>query len=273
MKIIKLLFGIILFALAACEPYVEEDITIGPLPEPPAFSFQFVEGDSNRIVAYNESEGFFDHFWSFPGGQPDRSELDVDTVFFPRAGEYTITLYASKVGGGGTSSASKKVVIEADAEVACTGQLELLAGGCTEADGKCWAFSHESGAVTVGPTPGSGEWFTSQADGLQAEQYDDSFCFYFKDSRFLYENNGQTIDPWNGYAPVPYDPPKDHTWAILPGAGENGEDRIVLSEGSFMGVWDASNIYDIVLLSEDELIVRTPFLAGGGWFELYFVAN
>lgn len=273
MKTKYILWGLILGGLAACEPYTEEDISLGPLPEAPAFSVEILAESPNRVVVRDESDGFFDRLWNFQGGQPNLSKKAVDTVFFPRAGEYDITLYASKSGGNGTSSASKKVVILQDAVQPCSEELKLLAGGCGPADGKCWTLTRERGAVTVGPTPGSGEWFVSNKDGLQAEQYDDSFCFYFTDNSFRYLNNGLTIDPWKGYAPVPYDPPTDYAYTLVPGGGPNGELRIILPEGAFMGVWDASNVYDVVVLTEDELVVRTPFLNGGGWFEMYFVAR
>jgi hypothetical protein len=263
----------VLLGLAACTPFVEDDIELGPLPGAPQFSVQMLESDSNRMVITLQSDDVFDHLFTSPGGQPNTSKRRIDTIFYARPGEYTITLHASSIGGNGTSVASQTVRIESSAVQECTELIELLMGGCEEGDSKCWTFSVEAGAVSVGPTPGSSEWFRSTANGLQAEQYDDSFCFSFTDNVFRYYNNGLTVDPWNGYVPVPYDPPTDHTWELVPRGGENGEDRLILTEGSFMGVWDASNIYDIVLLTEDELVVRTPFLNGAGWFELYFVAK
>jgi hypothetical protein len=262
-----------LLALTACEPFIEDDITLGPLPAEPQFSVEMLDNDSNRMVITMLSDGFFDHLFTCPGGQPNVSKRRVDTIFYARAGEYAITLHASVAGGNGTSKSSQTVRIENNAVQDCTELIELLMGGCNEGDRKCWTFSFEAGAVTVGPTPGSSEWFRSTANSLQAEQYDDRFCFYFVDNRFLYLNNGLTVDPWNGYVPVPYTPPTDHTWTLVPRGGENGEDRLILTEGSFMGVWDASNIYDIVVLTEEELVVRTPFLNGDGWFELYFRAT
>jgi hypothetical protein len=273
MKKNSLFLLIALLGLAACDPFIEDDIELGPLPAAPQFSVQLLESDSNRVVITLESSGFFDHLFVCPGGTPNISKRSVDTIFYARAGEYTISLHASALGGNGNSSTSQTVRIANNAEIACTELIELLMGGCSIGDSKCWTFSYAAGAVTVGPTPGSSEWFRSPVNGLQAEQYDDSFCFSFIGSSFRYYNNGLTVDPWNGYTPVPYTPPTDHTWQLVPRGGVNGEDRIILTEGSFMGIWDASNVYDIVVITEDELIVRTPFLAGGGWFELYFEAR
>lgn len=263
---------LLLLTLYACEPYQEDDIALGPLPEAPTMRVTLLD-DGNHVVIEDVSDGFFSRVWDLPGGQPNHSTEAYDTIFYSKAGTYNISLYAAKSGGNGSAATSQTITIAQDAVGGCSDEVELLAGGCNDGDEKCWTFSHASGAVGVGPFPGSREWYNSPLDGLQAEQYDDRFCFAFSGSRFYYDNAGATIDPWNGYAPVPYDPPNDHTYTLVPGGGESGELRIILTEGSFMGVWDASNIYDVVKLTETELVVRSPFLNGSGWFELTFVKS
>ena len=264
---------VFLLLLGACEAYEPDDITLGPLPAAPEFRVEVLADDPNYVVVEDLSQGFFSRTWTFPGGTPERSTEALDTIFYRKAGQYTITLHAAAMGGNGTASQTQTVTIAQDAATACTDEITLLAGGCEAGDGKCWTFTNAQGAVKVGPTPGSAEWYTSPADGLQAAQYDDRFCFYFEGNRFVYANNGQTIDPWNGYVPVNYNPPTNYTFTLIPGGGENGELRVELPEGAFMGVWDAGNIYDIVSLTETRLVVRTPFLNGGGWFELTFVSE
>jgi hypothetical protein len=259
--------------LAACEPVSDPEVVLPSMPEPPTFSWRYVEGDSNRVVVTDNSAAYFSRVWSFPGGFPERSSDVSDTVFFRLAGEYTITLHAAASGGAGVASASQQLTIPSDAVQGCSDIIEKLAGGCDDDDYRCWTFSNVAAAIAVGPTPGSTEWYTSPVNGLQEAQYDDGFCFYFKDSRFVYANNGTTVDPWNGYVPVPFDPPANWNYTLIPGGGENGELRIELPTGAFMGVWDASNIYDVVSITDEQLIVRTPFLNGGGWFQLIFVSN
>ena len=73
--------------------------------------------------------------------------------------------------------------------------------------------------------------------------------------------------------PVDFTPPTDLTYFIEAGGGPNGESRIILPEGAFMGVWDSGPIYDILLLTENELVVRSQILGTDGWFDLYFVAR
>ena len=261
----------------ACDPAIDDDIDLGPLPEAPEFTVEFIPGDSNRVVVRDLTENTFDRLWVFKGGDPQTSKRASDTVFYFRAGDYKITLHIAAIGGSGTASSTKTVTILKDVEIACDDKLGLLTGACGP-DGKCWTFSPVAGAVTVGPTYGSAQWYTSPAGGLVPEQYDDSFCFTFEDRVFTYENNGATVNPWQGYIPVPYDPPVGN-WTYKTGTGRNGVDQIVLPQGSFMGVWDSGNVLDVIILTEDQLVIRTPLVdqqgvpQAEGWFELSFVAR
>ena len=263
--------GFALLALAACDPDVDEREALGGLVPTPALRVTPLGGGTNQVVVEDLTEGAFTRVWDAPGATPATSTRRLDTLLFPLAGDYTVTLYTSAAGGGGTASASETVSFTDDLVVTCSPELERLLGGCEPGDEKCWTFDRARGAITVGPTPGSDEWYTSPEDGLVPEQYDDAFCFSFEGSGFVYRNNGQTINPWEGYVAQDYDPPTDLTWQILPGGGEDGETRIVLPDGAFLGVWDSGPYYDIVTLTDTELVVRGPFLEGGGWFELYFV--
>lgn len=258
----------------ACEPQEADDISLPALPEAPTFSMEFSPDDPNTVIVKDNSTGFFDRTWDFEGGQPVVSKKQTETVFFGKAGDYNITLHAAKEGGGGTSSVTQVITIAEDALVSCTDEVTFLAGGCEENSVKCWTFSQVAGAITVGPTAGSSEWFASQEAGLVPEQYDDSFCFSFTDAKFEYKNNGSTIDPWNGYQAVEFIPPTDQTWFLSPDGGLDGVMQIQLPEGAFMGVWDSGPNYDVIKLTETELVLRSPILeADEGWFELYFVAQ
>ncbi len=261
---------ILALAFSACAPYEDEDINLPPTPAAPTFSVEALASEPNRVVVKDLSSGFFSRVWDFPGGLPAKSTRAVDTVFYAKKGDYTITLYAAAEGGGGTSQSNKTVTITEDAIAPCDTQIGLLTGDC-EPGGKCWTFSTAAGAVRVGPQPGSSEWYTSPVNGLQAAQYDDSFCFYFDGARFIYDNKGQTVDPWNGYVAVPYTPPTNYTWIYSKGTGVNGADQIILPDGAFMGVWDSGPVYDIASLAADKLVLRSPIINVNGWFELTFV--
>lgn len=267
----------LLLALAACTPYEENDIALPNPPGSPSFSVEFLSGDSNRVVVKNLSTGFFDYTFDFPGGLPAQSKRAVDTVFYTKAGDFTITLYGSAENGGGVTQSSKVVTIAKNATSLCDPMISLLTGNC-EAPGRCWTLTHAAGAVKVGPTPGSSEWYKSPVNGLQDAQYDDRFCFYFEGSKFEYANNGFSVDPWNGYAVVPFTPPANQTWFISKGSGDGGKDQIILPAGAFIGTWDSGSTYDIVTLTDTEMVLRSQIRLqngspGSGWFEFTLIKN
>lgn len=284
MKKLTYLFIISIFALIACEPYQEADIPLGAAPIEPMFTIEYMQGDSNTIIVTDLSTDNFARVWDFgenaDGQRPlKRTSTAVkDTVNYLKAGTYTITLHVSAESGGGTNQSSKTITITNDAVTGCTGTIALLTGNCLP-NGKCWTFSQAAGAITVGPAPGDGSWFSSQAGNLAPEQYDDSFCFLFDGNEFQYNNNGGTVNPFNGYAVEPFNGPANPTWTYSPGTGLNGVDQIILPVGLFLGVRDASNVCDIITISDTELVVRAPIVnadgtlnSNNGWFELYFVA-
>ncbi|HNL40179.1 MAG TPA: hypothetical protein PKH43_13610, partial [Saprospiraceae bacterium] len=112
--------------MAACAPERDDDIQLPPAPGAPSFSVAFLPNDPNRVVITDLSEGNFQRLWDLPGGNPKSSTKAVDTVQYAKAGEYVITLYVSKSDGSGTSSATQKVTIDADAALDCNSKLALL---------------------------------------------------------------------------------------------------------------------------------------------------
>jgi PKD repeat protein len=285
MKKLTYLFILSIFAFAACEPYQDADIALGVAPGTPEFSIEYAQGDSNTIIVKDLSSGNFSRVWNFgenaDGQRPLKrtSTFGIDTVTYIKAGTYTITLYVAAEGGGGTAQNSKTITVANDAVTGCSGTVALLTGDCLPT-GRCWVFSQVAGAITVGPSPGDGSWYASPAAGLVGDQYDDSFCFFLDASEFQYNNNGLTVNPFDGYQAQAFNYPSDMTWTFSPGTGDGGKDQIILAPGLFMGVRDAGNVLDIVTISETELVVRAPIVnvdgtpnSNNGWFELYFVAQ
>ena len=278
-----LFFSLVALFAISCEPVEVADINLGTPPAAPEFTVDFLDG--NTVVVTDLSSGNFTRIWDFGmnanGDAPlKRTSSDqVDTINYPKQGDYTITLHVSATSGGGTSQSSETINIAQDGTVSCDPVIALLTGDCLPA-GKCWTLSQDAGSIKAGPGQGDYSWFTSNANSLAPAQADDSFCFKIDNTSFTYSNSGQTIDPWNGYNPVGYTPPTDHIWSYSPGTGTGGNDQIILSEGSFLGVWDASNVYDIISITANQMIVQSPIInqdgtpqAQGGWFELIFIAQ
>lgn len=274
-----ILYTIILLASAftACTPERDDEFHLPAPPSAPDFSVEMVSGDANRFILHDLSDGNFQRLWSLPGGNPKSSVEALDTIQYPKAGEYTITLFVSKADGSGTVSSSKKITVVSDAPVDCTPKMGLLTGNCGP-QGKCWTFTHAPGAVKVGPTYDDFSWYTSPQDGLQGAQYDDGFCFTFENQVFQNRNNGSSVDPWDGYKVKPYDP-GIADFVFLEGTGISGRDQILIPDDQFIGVWDADNLLDIITLTETELVVRARQRGqdgvplAQGWFELVFEAQ
>ena len=89
-----------------------------------------------------------------------------------------------------------------------------------------WQFSTAAGAVKVGPSPYSDEWFSSAVNGLQNAQYDDVYTFH-ADGSFTSDYNGLIIDAFLDYSEQVYTcGGADLTFT--PGAGSSGEDAFTL---------------------------------------------
>ena len=274
---IKFIFiALTLLTFTSCDPERDDEFSLLPSPTPPQISVQLLPGDSNRVVISNLSDGNFQNLWDLPGAIPKTSAQDTDTILYTDAGQYTITLYVSKADGSGTVSTSHQITIFKDAPLECSPKLELLTG--CGAGGKCWIFTLAGGAIKVGPGYEDFSWYTSPENGLVPAQYDDSYCFTFQDFVFQYNNSGQTVNPWNGYAAEDYNPGISE-FQFLEGTGTNGRDQIILPDDQFMGTRDTDNVMDVISLTENELIVRGRLRgqngvpAAEGWFELTFVPN
>jgi PKD repeat protein len=263
--------------LAACQPDQDDNFSLGTPPAAPDFSVVLLPGVENRVVLQDLSAGQFQRLWDAPGANPNNSRKVLDTIAFAKAGTYDITLHVSKADGSGSALATKKITILQDAPLTCNPKLALLTGDCLPS-AKCWTLSKAPGAVKVGPTYDDFSWFTSIANGLQNEQYDDGFCFKFDQFVFTNKNNGTSVNPWNGYQAEPYAPGVS-SFTFSEGTGILSRDQIILDDSQFMGVWDCDNVLDVVKLTSTQLVVRgrqrekngTPKTEG--WFELSFVGQ
>ena len=276
-----------LLAVTGCDPYVEQ----GPgLPDPPTVQSRWyflpdtVDGvigiDSNTVVfEADASEDVFMHLWDFGNGQT--SENPVDTMVYYVEGAYGISYQGHAPGG--MAYFSDSVYIERTLELPCEGTLALLTG-CDNP--KSWKFASDAGAIAIGPEPGSTEWYASPEGGLVSFQYDDRWTLT-KDGEFLYDNNGSTMNPFDGYMETPMTV-QPATYLLELGAGPNGEDLFTVSglitEAAeicgWMGVWDSGPTYTISEITEDRLVLNTLQQGGdcvnpvgSGYFTLIFAAE
>ena len=260
------LFFLALWTLSSCEPHEIDDIELPAVPSAD-FAYEYMDNANYVIFTSTGEEGFL-YFWDFGNGLTSNNR--VDTAYFPVAGVYEVNLSVSNRGGAGTTTQSVTIA-QSDNALCIDNTIILLTGGCTDADGNRWTFSTAAGAVTVGPTRGSGDWYTSPENGLDADQADDTYDFIFEDNQWDYNNNGLTIYPECGYEAKPFETDPNAMWQLSPGTGNNGTDQIILPDGFFMGTKDSGPIYDILSITETELVLESPLLDNSGYFNFYFV--
>lgn len=261
--------AVALLFIAACKPYEVDDVDIsGPTPQV-SFSWSYLPDDSNQIVLQSTGESGFLYNWDFGNGQSGSGT--TDTAYYPVAGDYNVRLTVANRSGTGFASQSVQI-LTSDDNLCSNPTLLSLCGSCADVDGERWTFSLDAGAITVGSTPGAGDFFVSTAGGLVVEQYDDFYDFIYEESDFNYINNGLTVFPEAGYEALPYDPDPNATWTFSPGTGIGGADQILLSpETEFMGTKDSGPIYDVVAVTDSTLVVWSEIRGGAGWFEFKFV--
>lgn len=265
MKFINIYCLALITLFLSCEKRVDYTLE-GNLPDTPEFSITEVEGDPNRFVVTDLSAGNFSRVWIFTNGQPETSTLVSDTVFYNRMGEYDIALHVSSADGNGTAVNTKPVTVTQDV-AGC--QFKFMTEDCTE---KCWRLSGAPGGVKVGPVPYSGEWYTSP--DIVDTQADDLWCFG-EEGVFTYNNNGSTFSACQGFVEDDMYPiPTDMTWSFAPGAGFDAQDRIEIN-GIWMGIEDTGPTYDIISVSDEEMVLLTPTKPCDGspttgWFTLTF---
>jgi len=265
----------ILAGIIACTPDRDDDYTLKEGTGEVLFTISPLQNDANLFVVEDGTINGFQRIWHTPGGIPATSSRMKDTILFTKKGRYNVRLHVSMLDGSGTRVASKWIDVAKDAELTCDGKLSMLTGNCQEG-GKCWTLSREAGAVRVGPSYDDYSWFTSVQNGLQNSQYDDSFCFTFEGLKYENRNAGLSVNPWDGYKAVSYNPGVS-SFTIQNGSGINGRDQLIIPDNQFIGVWDADNVMDIVQLTASKLVVRTRICSSSGapnpegWFELTFV--
>ena len=228
LKHISFFAAVAAIGLMGCDPYMEDSPGLPGKPTGNAIWYflpDTVDGvvgiDSNRIVVSAEtSDDVFIHLWDFGNGSTSGDTLDTMTYYVE--GTYGISYQGHAEGG--MIFFDDSVKIEKTLELPCEGTLALLTG-CDNP--KTWKFASDAGAIAIGPEPGSTEWYASPAGALVDFQYDDRWSLT-EDGEFLYNNNGGTMNPFDGYIETQMTvAPSTYTLELQ--AGQNGEDLFTVN--------------------------------------------
>ncbi|MBN1577865.1 MAG: PKD domain-containing protein [Chitinispirillaceae bacterium] len=123
----------------------EKTVSIGDPPPEPEFSID--QSDPNNIVfTVTSAEGFMVN-WDFGNGK--LSQKEIDTVYYPFADTYKVTLTASNKGGATTTNETL-VIATTDPEICENRYYELLSGGC-DVESKTWMLYDGDSTYGNGP--------------------------------------------------------------------------------------------------------------------------
>lgn len=166
-----LILGLVL-VFTACEPALEEKIDIG-IP-PTGVNFEYTFDDPNTVSFTNTSSSeYFLIQWDL-GQFGSYTSENIDSLSFPLAGSYEVSLTIFNKGGSATKT--ETIVIAQDIPSACDPVLEFLTN-CTS---KVWKLNPDAGALWVGPDATFGTtWWQNEVGDVTTRDCDwnDRFTF------------------------------------------------------------------------------------------------
>lgn len=181
----------------------EQPISIGDPPPAPEFEIDTID-PNNIIFKVTKAEGFMIN-WVFGNGE--LSQKMIDTIYYPFADTYTVSLTASNKGGATTTS-EKFVIASTDPKICANRFYTLLSGGCDVAS-KTWQIINADTALANGP-PVNGNssyndpigtfWWKSKLTGSPGDptdpptpnprMLDDEYVFTLKGFKYLNDCHG-----------------------------------------------------------------------------------
>jgi hypothetical protein len=261
-------------------------------PKPVAsFTVTPVAGVSNKYLLTATSQNAFRYDWDKASGAFATGK-QVDTVYFPYMGTYTVRLQV--FGQGGMDASSAQIVVAANDPAACAGTQLGFITSCTS---KKWKLDPAAGAYKVGPGPNDGSWWSSGAGDVTGRscEFNDEYTFAFSAARtFTYDNKGDFYgDGYLGDNSHTCQPSSNYTAAqagwgsgtftynFVPNAGVAGLGQLtVTGHGAHIGLQKVRNggevtsgpanaiTYDVLAMTAgpgyDLLTVGVNI--GGGWW-------
>lgn len=273
-------------AFLSCDPQQDDKISLDLPPDNVSFEIA-TTSHPNRFILRNTTPGTFISNWDLGNGTTGTGqELEA---YFPKKGDYTISLRTFNNGGHGTGT--QNINIPEDDPDACASEpfLEFL----TNCDSKTWVMNPEPGSFWVGPHDGSSTWWEIDQAAIDERwcAYDDEWIFT-PDGIMVYDTKG---DIWGedylgfDFACSPeadMQPPLDawgsgtHAFEIIPGTPPQLR---LNGTGAFIGLPKAANgaevttpqqsvTYDVIEYSNqgdrDYILLRIDMGAGNWEFEI-----
>ncbi|HEX5655104.1 MAG TPA: hypothetical protein VFX58_18640 [Chitinophagaceae bacterium] len=161
--------------------YDERDLGPKPLA---SFTVTPVAGQTNKYLLTSTSQNAFRYDWDKANGSGYVKGKEVDTVYFPDRGTYTIKLFV--FGHSGIDSAQQDINVVNDDPAALT-PFKIL----TNNSSRKWKLAPEAGALWIGPDPNTTWWQNGAAEvSSRACLFNDEYTFVKAGSVVNYDSKG-----------------------------------------------------------------------------------
>lgn len=169
-----------LTTLVSCDYEIKD---LKPAPDA-SFTVTPVAGQVNKYLLTSTSTNSFRYDWDKATGAYVQGK-EVDTVYFPDRGTYTVKLLA--YGQSGMDSAIQNIVVAADDPAAIT-PFKILTGNSS----KTWKLAPEAGALWIGPSDFSATWWQNNTADVTGRSclFNDEYTFNKTGSTFVFDSKG-----------------------------------------------------------------------------------
>jgi len=277
------------FALIAGCKYDVRDLM--PAPDA-AFTVTPVTGQVNKYLLSSTSTNSFRYDWDKATGAYAEGK-QVDTVYFPDKGTYTVRLLA--YGQSGMDSASATINVANDDPAAIT-PFKILTGNSS----KKWKLAPEAGALWIGTSDfGTTYWQNTIGDVTSRScMFNDEYTFNKAGSTMVFDSKGDFYVDEEAGNPHPAGMPAVGCYAnsAIPAQFQawanngtftfeviNNNKLKVNGTGAHLGLYKAANppdaavgsprstiTYDIVSLTPTRLVIKIDY--GWGAWKFTYVA-
>jgi hypothetical protein len=262
------------------------------MPKPEAsFTVTPVSGQVNKYLLTSTSTNSYRYDWDKATGTYIRGN-QVDTVYFPDKGAYTVKLLA--YGQSGMSTASQVINVAIDDPAAIT-PFKILTGNST----KKWKLAPEAGALWIGPSDYSATWWANNLGDVTSRSclFNDEYTFTKTGSVFSVDTKGDFYVDEEAGNPHPAGMPPVGCYAntAIPAQFQAwtsggpftftviGNDLKVIGTGAHLALYKAATppdaavgtpqsgvTYRIVSLTPTRMVVKLDY--GWGTWQFTFVA-
>lgn len=257
---------------------------LSPAPDA-SFTVTPIAGQVNKFLLTSTSTNAFRYDWDKATGSYAQGQ-EVDTVYFPDMGTYTVKLLV--FGHSGIDSAQQQVTVAQNDPAAQT-PLKIL----TNNSSRTWRLAPEAGALWIGPDPNTTWWSNSVADlTTRSCLFNDRYTFNIVGNVFTYESNGDFYVDEEGGVSWPAGMPAVGCYAnnAIPAQFQawvndaaftfeviNNNKLKLTGTGAHVGLYKAgtppdaalatpaaSVTYDIVSITPDRMVLRLDY-GWGAW--------